>query len=42
MKLADTGLTSQDIKDKVRKDMIETYERFYLLAETAKDQYIYD
>ena len=42
MKLADTGLTAQDIKDKVNKYMIETYERFDFLAETAKDQYIYD
>lgn len=42
MKLKDTGLTVQDIKDKVSKYMIETYERFDFLAETAKDQYIYD
>ena len=28
MKLKDTGLTFQDIKDKVNKYMIETYERF--------------
>lgn len=42
MKLKDTGLTSQDIKDKVSKYMIETYERFDFLAETAKDQYVYD
>lgn len=42
MKLADTGLSAQDIKDKVSKYMIETYERFDFLAETAKDQYIYD
>ena len=28
MKLKDTGLTAQDIKDKVKKYMIETYERF--------------
>lgn len=42
MKLKDTGLTTQDIKDKVNKYMIETYERFDFLAETAKDQYIYD
>ena len=28
MKLKDTGLTFQDIKDKVDKYMIETYERF--------------
>lgn len=42
MKLQDTGLSVQDIKDKVSKYMIETYERFDFLAETAKDQYIYD
>lgn len=42
MKLADIGLTAQDIKDKVSKYMIETYERFDFLAETARDQYIYD
>ncbi len=42
MKLADTGLTAQDIKDKVGKYMIETYERFDFLAETAREQYIYD
>ena len=28
MRLKDTGLTVQDIKDKVNKYMIETYERF--------------
>lgn len=42
MKLRDTGLTAQDIKDKVNRYMIETYERFDFLAETAKDQYVYD
>ena len=42
MRLKDTGLTFQDIKDKVDKYMIETYERFDFLAETAKDQYMYD
>ena len=42
MKLKDTGLTFQDIKDKVDKYMIESYERFDFLAETAKDQYMYD
>ncbi|MGN1026285.1 MAG: aspartate aminotransferase family protein [Faecousia sp.] len=35
-------MTAQDIKDKVSRYMIETYERFDFLAETAKDQYIYD
>lgn len=42
MKLKDTGLTAKDIKEKVNKYMIETYERFDFIAETAKDQYIYD
>ena len=42
MRLKDTGLTKQDIKDKVKKYMIETYERFDFLAETAKGMYLYD
>ena len=42
MKLADTGYSVQDIKDKVDKYMIETYERMDFLCETAKDQYLYD
>ena len=42
MKLKETGLTVEDIKEKVAKYMIDTYERFDFLAETAKDQYIYD
>lgn len=42
MKLKDTGLSSQDIKDLVGKYMIDTYERFDFIAETAKDMYIYD
>lgn len=42
MKLKDTGLTAQDIQDKVSKYMIDTYERFDFVAETAKDMYIYD
>ena len=42
MKLKDLGLTAQDIKDKVNKYMIETYERYDFLAETAKDMYMYD
>lgn len=40
MLLKETGLTAQDIKDKVNKYMIETYERFDFMAETAKDMYI--
>lgn len=42
MKLKDTGLTKQDIKDKVKNYMIDTYERFDFLAETAEGMYIYD
>ena len=42
MRLKDTGLTVQDIKDKINKYMIETYERFDFLAETAKGMYLYD
>jgi acetylornithine/N-succinyldiaminopimelate aminotransferase len=41
MRLQDTGLTAQDIKDKVNQYMIETYERFDFVAETAKDMYMY-
>ena len=42
MKLKDTGLTKDQIKGLVDKYMIETSERMDFLAETAKDQYIYD
>lgn len=42
MKLKDTNLTEQGLKDLVNKYMIETYERFDFVAETAKDQYMYD
>ena len=41
MRLKDTGLTAQDIKDKAKKYMIETYERFDFVAETAKDMYMF-
>ena len=40
MLLKEAGLTAQDIKDKVDKYMIETYERFDFVAETAKDMYV--
>jgi len=42
MKLKDTGLTKEELKQKVNTYMIETYERFDFIAETAKDMYIYD
>ena len=42
MKLKETGLTAQDIKGKVSKYMIETYERFDFIADSAKGVYMYD
>jgi len=42
MRLKDTGLSKEALKEKVDKYMIETYERFDFIAETAKDMYIYD
>ncbi len=42
MRLRDTGLTAQNIKDMVNKYMIETYERFDFLAERADGMYLYD
>lgn len=41
MRLTQTGLNEQDIKDKVNKYMIETYERFDFVADHAKDMYMY-
>ena len=42
MKLADTGLTAQELKAKAKKYIIELAERFDFIAESAKDQYMYD
>ena len=42
MKLKETGLTKEELKGLVNKYMIETYERFDMVAEKAKDMYIYD
>lgn len=42
MRLTDTGLTTEDIKAKVKKYMMETYERYDFLAERAKGMYVYD
>lgn len=42
MKLADTKLTAKELKAKVEKYMIETYERFDFIADTAKGVYMYD
>ena len=42
MKLKDTGLTKEELKGLVNQYMVDTYERFDFVAETAKDMYIYD
>lgn len=42
MKLKEIGRSKEQIKELVNKYMIETYERFDFLAETAKDMYLYD
>ncbi|WFR59779.1 acetylornithine/succinylornithine family transaminase [Anaerocolumna sp. AGMB13025] len=42
MKLKETGKTEEEIKGLVKKYMIDTYERFDMIAETARDMYIYD
>ncbi len=42
MKLKNTGLTAAELKAKASKYMIETYERFDFVAESAKGVYIYD
>lgn len=36
MKLSETGLTAEELKGLVKKYMIETYERFDFIAETAR------
>lgn len=42
MKLNEAKLTKQELKDLTKKYMIETYERFDFIAQTAKDMYLYD
>lgn len=42
MRLQDTGLTKEELKAKVNKYMIETYERFDMVADHAKGMYVYD
>lgn len=42
MKLSETGLTAQEVKELVSKYMIDTYERFDFMAETAEGMYLYD
>ena len=42
MKLQETGLTAQELKDIVNKYMIETYARYDFIAERAEGMYLYD
>lgn len=42
MKLADTGLTARELKEKASKYIIETYDRFDFIADSAKGVYMYD
>lgn len=42
MRLSDVHKTAEEIKALTKKYMIETYERFDFVAETAKGMYLYD
>jgi len=42
MKLNDSGYSSKEIKSMVKTYMIDTYERFDFIAETAEGMYLYD
>ena len=42
MKLSDCGLTAGDVKNLVKKYMIETYERYDFVCERAEGMYLYD
>lgn len=42
MKLSETGLSEQGLKDIVKRYMIETYERYDFIAERADGMYLYD
>ncbi|KFJ02915.1 aspartate aminotransferase family protein [Bifidobacterium subtile] len=42
MKLSDTGLSEQELKDMAKTYMIETYERYDFVAERAEGMYLYD
>lgn len=42
MKLEETGFTAKEVKEKAKKYMIETYERFDFVADSAKGVYLYD
>ena len=42
MRLKDTGLTGEELKNIQKKYMIDTSERFDFIADFAKDMYVYD
>ncbi len=42
MKLNEIGMTNQELKETVKKYMIDTYERFDFIAETGKGMYLFD
>lgn len=42
MKLQETNMSKEELKAIVDEYMIDTYERFDMVAETAKDMYVYD
>lgn len=42
MRFEETGLTAQELKAKAKKYIIETYERFDLIADSAQGVYMYD
>ncbi|MFI3171553.1 MAG: acetylornithine/succinylornithine family transaminase [Eubacteriales bacterium] len=42
MKLQESKMTAQEVKDTVNKYMMETYARFDFIAETADGMYLYD
>ena len=42
MRLKDTGLTAQELKNMVNQYMIETYPRYDFIAERAEGMYLYD
>ena len=42
MRLKDTNLTAEELKDIVRKYMVETYERYDFIAERAEGMHLYD
>lgn len=42
MRLENTGLTAEELKDMVKKYMVETYPRYDFIAERAEGVYLYD